>query len=283
MGDPCSVGVSAVLIGQTDKVYLEAASREVDYVVNIAPRAWNGAISHRTKTPELWADFVYMAPPFLAYYAVATTNATLLKFTIQQCGLYRQILQANISTTGNQSVFQGIWEHIIGPNRYEPQFWSTGNGWAAAGMARVLATTLKWGPSSSWTVEQASLKLWIKEIIDGAMDSPQEISVDPSDGLLRNYLNDTTWFGETSGTALLSSTVYRMAILAPEIFAENKYIAWADQMREAVALHVKANGTLSPAINPLDFGSRIPKTTGSPEGQSFGVMLYSAYRDWACT
>lgn len=37
MGDPCSVGVSAVLIGQTDKVYLEAASREVDYVVNIAP------------------------------------------------------------------------------------------------------------------------------------------------------------------------------------------------------------------------------------------------------
>jgi rhamnogalacturonyl hydrolase YesR len=132
-------------------------------VVNIAPRAWNGAISQRDNTPELWADFMYMAPPFLAYYAVATKNESLLRMTIAQCGLYRQILQANMSNT-NQSEFQGVWEHIIGPNDYQPGLWSTGNGWAAAGMTRVLAATLKWGPSSTWIDEQALLTAWIREI-----------------------------------------------------------------------------------------------------------------------
>jgi len=50
-------------------------------------------------------------------------------------------------------------------------------------MARVLATTMRWGQNASWVLEQASSKQWIKEIIDGAMDG-SAISVDPSSGLL---------------------------------------------------------------------------------------------------
>ena len=270
------------MIGQTDKTYFDAASREQNYVVNVAPRAWNDAISQRYNTPELWADFVYMAPPFLAYYAVATANTSLLRLTIQQCGLYRQILQANMTTT-TQKNMQGIWEHIIGPNDYQPGLWSTGNGWAAAGMTRVLATTLKWEISASWTPEQQLLTQWIKEIIDGIMEG-SATSIEPSSGLLRNYLNDTSWFGETSGTALISSVVYRMAILAPDIFGQGSiYIAWAEKLRKSVVAHVDANGILSPAINPLNWDDDTPITTGSPEGQSFGVLLAAAYRDWICT
>lgn len=270
------------MIGQTDKTYFDAASREQNYVVNVAPRAWNDAISQRYNTPELWADFVYMAPPFLAYYAVATSNTSLLRLTIQQCGLYRQILQANMTTT-TQKNMQGIWEHIIGPNDYQPGLWSTGNGWAAAGMTRVLATTLKWEISASWTPEQQLLTQWIKEIIDGIMEG-SATSIEPSSGLLRNYLNDTSWFGETSGTALISSVVYRMAILAPDIFGQGSiYIAWAEKLRKSVVAHVDANGILSPAINPLNWDDDTPITTGSPEGQSFGVLLAAAYRDWICT
>lgn len=284
VGDPASLGVSAILIGQTNATYIAAADREAISVLNVAPRYWNGAISHRYDTPELWADFMYMAPPFLAYYAVATQNTTLLNETIQQGGLYRQILQANM-TGGNQSLFQGVWEHIIGPNDYQPQLWATGNAWAAAGMARVLATTMKWRPSSSWTVEQASLKQWIREIVDGVVRS-RAVSIDPSDGLLRNDLNDTTWFGETSASALLSSVVYRMAVLDPTVFGAdsgNGYIEWADEIRAAVASHVTSSGILSPAINPLDWGNHTEWTSGSPEGQSFGVLLGAAYRDWICS
>jgi hypothetical protein len=70
-------------------------------------------------------------------------------------------------TTTAQKNMQGIWEHIIGPNDYQPGLWSTGNRWAAAGMTRVLATTLKWEKSASWAHEQGLLTQWIKEIIDG--------------------------------------------------------------------------------------------------------------------
>jgi rhamnogalacturonyl hydrolase YesR len=270
------------MIGQINKKYLDAASREQNYVINIAPRAWNGAISQRYNTPEVWADFIYMVPPFLAYYAVATANTSLLRLTIQQCGLYRQILQANMTIAAQKNV-QGVWEHIIGPNDSQPGLWSTGNGWAAAGMTRVLATTLKWEQSASWAYEQGLLTQWIKEIIDGTMQGSLT-SIEPSTGLLRNYLNDTSWFGETSGTALISSVLYRMAVLAPEIFARKSgYIAWAEKLRKSVAAHVEANGIFSPAVNPLNWGDHTPYTTGSPEGQSFGLLLAAAYRDWICT
>ena len=99
------------------------------------------------------------------------------------------------------------------------------------------------------------------------------------DGLLRNYLNDTTWFGEISGTGVLAATVYRMAVLDPATYVP-KYTKWADKLRIAVAAHVRDDGIISPAVNPLGWGDREPFTTGSPEGQSFGTMLYAAYRDW---
>jgi hypothetical protein len=52
----------------------------------------------------------------------------------------------------------------------------------------------------------SSLKGWIQEILDGAMLSGFD------GGLLRNYLNDNSWFGEVSGTALLTAVAYRMAV-----------------------------------------------------------------------
>ena len=38
---------------------------------------------------------------------------------------------------------RGLWNHIVGPYNSDQRPWSTGNAWAAAGMARVLATVLK--------------------------------------------------------------------------------------------------------------------------------------------
>lgn len=105
------------------------------------------------------ADFVYMAPPFMAYYAVATNNATLLKESVRQAKLYREVLVKP----------DGLWTHIIGPQSADSGSWSTGNGWAAAGMARVLATVMKAPISKGWTSEIAELKQEIKEILDAVM------------------------------------------------------------------------------------------------------------------
>lgn len=182
--------------------------------------------------------------------------------TVRQCGLQRDVLKSS----GTLS-----WRHIIGPQSGDSGLWATGNGWAAYGMARVLNTVQKWSGSLSMTSQAAQLKGWIKEILDGAMSSGLQ------NGLLRNYLDDTSWFGEISGTALLSAVAYRMAVNDPEMFPQ-KYITWADKNRNALSSH-GAGGVFSPAVDPYDWHSRTEHTTGSPEGQAFMVYLYAAYRD----
>lgn len=59
VGDPASLGVSAVLLGDylvagEGEKYTNATNEEVEYIMNQAPRWENGAISHRVEQPELW-------------------------------------------------------------------------------------------------------------------------------------------------------------------------------------------------------------------------------------
>lgn len=262
-GDPASLGVSAILIGQSDRTYLDAANRQAHYLLSLVPRWSNGAISHRPDVAELWADNMAMSFPFLAYQAVQTSNASLMAETVNQCGLQRAVLKTGQFLN---------WRHIIGPQSQDTGLWSTGNGWAGYGMARVLHTLQKWSGSASMTSQAAQLKGWIQEILDGAMLSGSD------DGLLRNYLNDAGWFGEVSGTALLSAIAYRMAVNDPAMFPQ-KYITWADTNRKAIARHQNRDGILSPAVNPSAWLDRNKYTTGSPEGQTFAVYLHTAYRD----
>ncbi|KAK7034656.1 hypothetical protein VNI00_012298 [Paramarasmius palmivorus] len=269
VGDPASLGVSAVLLGKTIPKYADAAEEQLDYVVNQAPRWSNGAISHRAEEPELWADFIYMAPPFIAYYGLDKSDASLIKEAVEQCKLYREVLLSSSPR---------LWKHIVGNLHPDPGHWSTGNAWAAAGMTRVLATVLR---APSYVVSASQKRTWaneltsmIKEIVDGAITSPDD------DGLLRNYLDDTTWFGEISGSSLISAVVYRMAILQPDVFARDTYLEWADATRETLGEgHVTEEGIVRPAVNPLGWDDREPFVTGSPEGQNFVVLMYAAWRD----
>lgn len=91
-------------------------------------------------------------------------------------------------------------------------------------------------------------------------------------------MDDATWFGEVSGTTLLAAVAYRLHVIDSNMFGTT-YRDWADAGRTAIAGCVDANGILGPAINPLWWGDRTPVYTGSPEGQSFAVILAAAYRD----
>lgn len=211
------------------------------------------------------ADFIYMAPPYLAYHGVYSSNVSLIRIAVDQCTLYREVLKTP----------SGLWTHIVGPRSPDAGRWSTGNAWAAAGMLRVLATISKAPITRSWESERQMLKGYIKEILDGAIAIP----VQPDqNGLLRNYLDNETWFGEVSGTAMLAAVAYRAYALDRATFGD-KYFLWAEQRRRAIAASVKDNGILAPAVNPLWWGDRTPVQTGSPEGNSFGVLLWAAYRD----
>ena len=109
------------------------------------------------------SDFIYMVPPFLAYYAISTQNDTLLDVAVQQIQDYRAVLKSS----------SGAWSHISASSHPDTGFWSTGNGWAAMGITRVLAAILA-APSrtTNQQTQTVTLRGWIKEIIDAAIKAP---------------------------------------------------------------------------------------------------------------
>ncbi|CAJ2509376.1 Uu.00g144020.m01.CDS01 [Anthostomella pinea] len=273
VSDPAALGVMAVMTGQRWKRWLDAAERQKDYLLQEAPRYGNGAISHRQEVAELWSDAVHMFPPFLAYYGVHKQDMALIEEAVRQAQLYRDVLSIR---EGHR---RGLWRHIVGPSDMADEgSWATGDGWAAYGMARVRATISGWRPSNEAMQDQIrQLDQWIGEILDGAIRTDD----DEESGLLRNYLGDDSWFGETSGTALLAGTAYRMAVLRPDVYAQEKYLGWAHAKRRAVAERVDDDGFAYPAVNPLKHASREP-INNSPEGASFILMMGSAWRDCVC-
>lgn len=271
-------------------------------------------LSSKRKAFTKRADFIYMAPPFLAYYGAATKNVTVLRASVEQCLLYSDILLTNSSNASpapkppltHPFDASGLWVHIIGPRTADPGIWSTGNAWAAAGMMRVLATLAK-APGDMFVNEPSASKQgqgdslthgWKKKAMEdiGAtiraiLDASillQSKNSDKSGGLLRNYMDDPTWFGEISGSTLLASVAYRLVSLKEYPLQHStaaKYIKFAESIRLTLrhrksGNHVTNNGTVTPAVNPLGWGDRQPWTAGSPEGQNFVVLMYAAWRDW---
>jgi rhamnogalacturonyl hydrolase YesR len=100
-----------------------------------------------------------MAPPFIAYFgAFDQGNSTtyLLQTAYDQCRLYRNYLQDNTTK---------LWRHIRLGSFQDDNLWATGNGWAAAGMFRVLQTIRLSSASSKFVSQQKDLSNWIEEIV----------------------------------------------------------------------------------------------------------------------
>jgi len=135
-----------------------AASEQLKYLLEVAPRAPNGAISHREDQVQLWADFIYMAPPFIAYYGALQRNSLLLQEAYEQVKSYRDMLF---------DAKAGLWRHIILGKGEDPTHWGTGNAWAVAGMLRVLETIKKSYVAHSMRSQQSDLVQWVSKTLDG--------------------------------------------------------------------------------------------------------------------
>jgi rhamnogalacturonyl hydrolase YesR len=60
---------------------------------------------------------------------------------------------------------KGMWKHVLlGLNANDEGFWTTGNGWAAAGILRVLTTIKKSEYANTFKSELRDLTNWVKEI-----------------------------------------------------------------------------------------------------------------------
>ncbi|KAJ3743376.1 Six-hairpin glycosidase [Lentinula detonsa] len=267
VGDPASIGVAVLLANWTDSSdtsYASAASEQLDYLLNVAPRTDSGAISQRSDQVQLWADFIYMAPPFIAYYGAlqgGDNGTSLLQTAFAQISLYRDVLRDE----------GGLWRHVALGSWEDSTHWATGNGWAAAGMLRVLETLDHSSVASDFAEQSASLAQWIQEIISATWQYQAE------NGTLLNTIDDPTSFPDSSGTALLASVTYRMAVYSND----TSLIPYADKAFQVIGDSIDENGWLRNTVDPETFDTPSAASSASPEGQAFVLLLQAAYREYA--
>ncbi|CAE6479797.1 unnamed protein product [Rhizoctonia solani] len=272
-GDPPSLGVSMLFANWTVRSpsytnssnYANAIIDQLNYSLTRAPRAPNGAISHRADQVQLWSDSVYMLPPFLAYFGALHKDEGVMRAAYDQVRLYRDLL-----FDGNV----GLWRHIVLGNGEDLNHWSTGNGWAAAGIMRVLTTIKESSLSKTFVNEQANLEGWAFEIINNVWKYQQQ------NGTLLNYATDSTSFADSASTALLAAATYRLAAHLKSTGSNaniDSVIASAARARALVSRSIDADGWLQNVVDPWNFPLRGSR---SAEGQAFVLSLEAAYRDY---
>lgn len=170
-----------------------------------------------------------------------------------------------------------IGEHVPGERiEDEPGLWSTSNGWAAMGMTRVVATIRNSQFNTGFEGEQWALIEIIERIVRRACQRDKD-----EFGLLRNYLDDETSWGEVAGTSLLAAAVLRMALIEPRTFYEG-FTAWAVTKMTAVEDCIdRRTGVVAPVANALNESQKTPLDDVSPEAQASVVLLQAAWRDWS--
>ncbi|KAI0069199.1 Six-hairpin glycosidase [Artomyces pyxidatus] len=266
VGDPASLGFSVLLANWTrtnksDTVFSVDAQEQLEYLLTDAPRSPQGAISHRESQVQLWADFVYMAPPFIAYYGAlegGSGGQALLQTAYDQARLYRDVLyDADVS----------LWRHIALGDGTDPTHWATGNAWAAAGMLRVLATIRQSDFAEKMLPQQKNLTIWVNEIFTGAWSRQQ------TNGTLLNYLDQPSSFADSSSTALMAAATFRYTTLTGDF----SHVPAAVRARQLIHESVDADGWLLNTVDPEVFSAPSQPGQHSPEGQSFVLLLEAAW------
>lgn len=138
-------------------------------------------------------------------------------------------------------------------------------------MLRVLATILHSPYSDQMASQRSDLQVWTEEIIDAAKSRKAK------DGLVHNYIDNSSTFEDTAGSTLLAAASYRLATLN----LSTAHVDFANQIHSTVAArYINSSGYLTHAVDPLDFGRQ---GTSSPEGQAFVLLMQAGYRDYTAS
>jgi rhamnogalacturonyl hydrolase YesR len=231
--------------------YKEACDRMLDYLLYKAPRT-DGILHHVKERPEVWVDAMYMAPPFLS---LAGRPAEAIK----QIRGWKECLWDN-----NQHLFYHIYN--IKEKRFVRQeFWGVGNGWAAAGIARVISSL-----PENMIKERNELIELNKLLIHSCLNYLRP------DGLFHDVINKPETFIETNLSQMLAYTIFRGI---SENWLGKELSGAANKMRDAANKKIDEKGFVQGVCGSPHFNS--PGTAA--EGQAFNILMEAAYRKYRKT
>ncbi len=247
--DPAANGEAlAVAVRLTNEPALQAAlAAMLHYLLISAPRAADGTLFHVIDAKEVWIDSMYMAPPFLAVMGQVEEALRQIE------GIQKRLWQPH------QKLYAHIWDEDRQVLK-RAAAWGVGNGWAAAGITRVIQAL-----PAAWEQARQQLAGHVQEIVDGCLAHQRP------DGLFHNVIDQPNTFVETNLAQMLAYSIYRglAGKWLPAAYQEQ-----ADKMRRAVHQKVDGSGYVQGVCGAPTFDR--PGT--APEGQAFFLLMEAAWR-----
>ena len=247
--DPASNGEALLVAARStpDPLLQAGLDAMLHYLLKSAPRAADGTLFHVTNAKEVWVDSIYMAPPFLAVAgqvpeAIRQLNGFKKRLWNPQARLY-----AHIWNEERQALTRAV-------------HWGVGNGWAAAGLTRVIRTL---AGTQAAAEDRQLLEQHVRAVIDGCLAHQR------ADGLFHDVVDDPASFVETNLAQMLAYSIYRGLAggWLPSTYRED-----ADKMRAAVLQKVDDDGYVQGVCAAPSFDR--PGT--APEGQAFFLLMEAA-------
>jgi rhamnogalacturonyl hydrolase YesR len=226
-----------------DNRLADAMKKAEKWILHDAPRSPQGIVYHMDNARQLWVDALYMMPPALA-------ACGYLDEAVKQADGYIAALYNR-----KAKLFHHIWDE--GENAWHTEgFWGVGNGWAIAGLARVIDCL----PPGAKRDEYIGI---VKDVIAAALPLA-------TDGLFHNILDEKDSFVEANFAQMLCYTVARGVAGG---WLSQDLLTKAAPIREAIYKCVDDYGFVRPVCGAPHFNS--PGI--APEGQAFFILMESAW------
>ena len=223
----------------------QAVQGLLDWVRRKAPRSADGTLYHVFGAPEMWSDGFNGAPPFLA--AMGFYDEALAQIEGFRARLWNP----------RHQLLSHIWDD--GAKRFRREaFWGGGNGWAAAGLARVIRLLPR-----ERRDDRERLASFARAIVDGCLAHQR------SDGLFHDVVDDPSTFVETNLAQMLAFAVYEGKCAG---WLPGWYLAKAERLRDAARVKMDDLGYVHGVCGAPNFD----RPGLSTEGQAFCIMMEAA-------
>ncbi len=247
--DPAMGGAAYWRAGEItgDAGIQEAARGLLEWILKKAPRAADGTLYHVFNEQQVWSDGFNGAPPFLA----ATGN---YDEALRQIEGFRKRLW-----DPQKKLLNHIWDDRAKAEN-KKEFWGGGNGWAAAGLARVIRSL-----PAERREERARLAGFVAEIVDGCL------AYQRPDGLFHDVVDRPDTFVEGNLAQMLAFAIYTGVLGG---WLGKKYLDVADKMRAAMRGKMDSFGYVQSVCGAPNFDRQGTST----EAQAFAIMMEAAGR-----
>lgn len=211
---------------EKNKTFLDAAEKNIEFLLNKALRADDGTLYHMIYNSEIWAD----SSAFLPYSLALTGHPR--EALDQLNGICRRLYNKET----------GLYYHMWNEEKQtysRPLPWGVGNGWILTGTLRLYLTL-----NNEFNIEKEKLLLRFRTLLNTMLKYKTK------NHLFHDIMNDPGSFEESECSAMVAYAIY---VGVKKGLLVEKYLEEADLIRESLYKNVTDTGLVLNSAGSPEF------------------------------